>query len=211
MATIRDKQREERRLRILQGALDVFSSHGFRDSSIKDIAEAAELKSPGLIYHYFENKEELLKAALEHFAPPIKMASQIETLDNLPVRDGLLAIANAYLSIVTEPQFINSMRVLMSEAMHSEEFAHILADAGPLKIWTLVSRYMRVQCDRGSLQLPCPETAARCFMAPLFAHVFLRGVMRIPDPLNQSPADYASHCVDLFLSGGLPRGVKTDA
>ena len=186
--------------------MEVFAAQGFREASIKDIAMAAGVNSPGLIYHYFANKEELLKAALAHFAPPLRLAGHMEQLAELPVRDGMLAIANAYLAILTEPAVINSMRVMIGEALRSEEFAQVLAEAGPLKVWNLITHYLRHLKQAGTLQIENPETAARCFMAPLFAHVFLCAMLRIPDPLNISPTLYAEQCVDLFLKGAAPQG-----
>ena len=48
----RDEQDfEERRQQIIDGALEVFSEKGFEKATNKDIAEAAGIGSPGLIYH----------------------------------------------------------------------------------------------------------------------------------------------------------------
>jgi len=52
-------QREKRDL-ILEAALDVFSQHGFRGSTIDQIAEAAGMSKPNLLY-YFPRKEEIHK------------------------------------------------------------------------------------------------------------------------------------------------------
>ena len=60
---------EKRRL-ILETALKVFSEHGFHASSISHIAQKANI-SKGLLYNYFDNKEELLKTIIFDFADPI--------------------------------------------------------------------------------------------------------------------------------------------
>jgi TetR/AcrR family transcriptional regulator len=52
-------QREKRDV-ILQAALDVFSVHGFRGSTIDQIAEAAGMSKPNLLY-YFPRKEAIHK------------------------------------------------------------------------------------------------------------------------------------------------------
>ena len=47
----RDEQDyEQRRQQIIDGALEAFSAKGFDGASNKDIAEAAKIGSPGLIY-----------------------------------------------------------------------------------------------------------------------------------------------------------------
>lgn len=52
-------QREKQDL-ILEAALDVFSQHGFRGATIDQIAEAAGMSKPNLLY-YFRRKEEIHK------------------------------------------------------------------------------------------------------------------------------------------------------
>jgi len=56
--------RELRREQILEVALELFASHGFHPTSIGLIAEKAGI-SKGLMYNYFESKEELVLAIIE--------------------------------------------------------------------------------------------------------------------------------------------------
>lgn len=56
-------QKEKQDL-ILEAALDVFSAHGFRGSTIDQIAEAAGMSKPNLLY-YFGSKEDIHKALIE--------------------------------------------------------------------------------------------------------------------------------------------------
>jgi TetR/AcrR family transcriptional regulator len=53
----------EKRDAILQAALDVFSSHGYRGSTIDQIAEAAGMSKPNLLY-YFPRKEAIYKGLI---------------------------------------------------------------------------------------------------------------------------------------------------
>src|SRR3981081_4928887 len=59
---------EDRREQIIDAAMRVFSQKGFTRATNKDIAREAGI-TPGLIYHYFENKEALLKAIVEGRSP----------------------------------------------------------------------------------------------------------------------------------------------
>mgnify|MGYP006293938867 FL=1 len=52
------REREQRRAQILEAAKKVFSSKGFNSATMEEIAGEAEL-SPGTLYIYFKNKEEL--------------------------------------------------------------------------------------------------------------------------------------------------------
>ena len=81
-------QRRNRSL-ILDAALDVFSAHGFRGATLDQIAEAAGLSKPNILY-YFEGKEEihvtLLNKLMETWLDPLV------TLD--PKGDPLTEILN---------------------------------------------------------------------------------------------------------------------
>ena len=73
MAGRKQETYDERRSQIIDGALEVFSTKGFSAASNRDIARAAGINSPGLIYHYFASKEDLLMSAIERHAAPMQM------------------------------------------------------------------------------------------------------------------------------------------
>ena len=54
----------EKRQQILEAALEVFSAHGFRGATIDQIADAAMMSKPNLLY-YFASKEEMHKVLIE--------------------------------------------------------------------------------------------------------------------------------------------------
>ena len=54
----KEREKERRRQQIMVAAKRVFSERGFSKATMEDIAQEAEL-SPGTLYLYFKNKEEL--------------------------------------------------------------------------------------------------------------------------------------------------------
>jgi AcrR family transcriptional regulator len=54
----KEREKEMRRLQILDAAKKVFASKGFCDATVDEIAQEAEL-SPATLYLYFKNKDEL--------------------------------------------------------------------------------------------------------------------------------------------------------
>lgn len=60
-----DEQKDRRRLQILAGAKRVFAAKGFRDATIGEVAKAAKV-SYGTVYWYFDSKETLLQALMDH-------------------------------------------------------------------------------------------------------------------------------------------------
>lgn len=55
---------QEKREVILEAALDVFSANGFRGSTIDQVADAAGMSKPNLLY-YFRSKEEIHATLME--------------------------------------------------------------------------------------------------------------------------------------------------
>jgi AcrR family transcriptional regulator len=64
MDTQKDTGRDTSRLgQLLETALKVFARHGFKKTSMEDIAQAAQISRQGLYLH-FKNKEDIFKASI---------------------------------------------------------------------------------------------------------------------------------------------------
>jgi len=64
MASKKEHEREEKRSRILDAAIQAFSRNGYHATRISDIAKAANV-ADGTVYLYFAGKEELLSTIFE--------------------------------------------------------------------------------------------------------------------------------------------------
>src|SRR5258706_1940895 len=116
-----DDADKNRRDEIVQAALMVFAEQGFHKASIKQIAAAAKLKSPSLIYWYFRDKEELLYAVMTSLTPVFDMAANAEAVMDLPPEDVLALVAQGFVSVVTNPNAIRIIKLFLSEAVRSVE------------------------------------------------------------------------------------------
>ena len=63
-----EKLKQKRREQIILTALENFANRGYHRTSISDIAKAAGI-SKGLMYNYFDSKEDLLIAVIEYVVP----------------------------------------------------------------------------------------------------------------------------------------------
>jgi AcrR family transcriptional regulator len=81
-----EEMRESRRKQIMDSALELYATEGFSKCSIALLAQHAGI-SKGLMYNYFNSKEELLAAVIEHGMNEIMLL-----LD--PNSDGILHPAN---------------------------------------------------------------------------------------------------------------------
>ena len=62
----RQVRAEQSRRHVLDAALQLFSTRGYRGTHVRDIADAASV-STGNVYHHFGDKETIFRALLEEF------------------------------------------------------------------------------------------------------------------------------------------------
>jgi AcrR family transcriptional regulator len=96
LARRQETERQERRDRILEAARTVFFKKGYLGATIRDIAYEAAL-SPGLIYHYFDNKDDIYGAICEEaFKVLIGLVQNAHTGGGA-VMERLVSLSRAYI------------------------------------------------------------------------------------------------------------------
>ena len=108
----RKELKEERKKEILMAALTLFVERGYYDTKITDIAEAVPM-SAGLMFHYFESKEELLTELVKIGAEGTKSANQIS---GVPPDIYLTEFLRNMFSYAKKQPWVFNMFVLMGQA-----------------------------------------------------------------------------------------------
>lgn len=79
-----EQMKEERRQKILSGALKLFALYGLAATKISDIAKGTGM-SQGLVYHYFSNKEEIFTELISYaFSRLMEACRILEQMDAAP-------------------------------------------------------------------------------------------------------------------------------
>ena len=112
-----DEDFERKRPQIIDGALEVFASKGFEKATNKDIADAAGVRSPGLIYHYFKDKADLFRKVLEHRAPALQLLGHPDELMALPPRELLTLLGRSFLESIGSPATLGMFKLILGESM----------------------------------------------------------------------------------------------
>lgn len=191
----------DRRRQIMEAALKVFSTKGFQKATNKDIAEAAGGISPGLIYHYFKDKQDLFFSILQERAPIVDLAAHPERLIELPPREGLALIGRGYLSVLGSPGNIAVFRILLSEAIRFPQISEMLYKTAIVRVFGLVTRYIERQMELGRFRRADPMIATRSFIGMFIAHIMVREVFRQPAALDTPDEEVVATAVDIFLRG----------
>lgn len=112
--------RERSREKIVAAALELFANNGFHSTSISQVAKVAGV-SKGLIYNYFESKDDLLKGVFEQ---GLKVADDIMHLDEGAEPRArfkhMLELAFTYIQ-----QNKSYYQLVMTLVLHPEEIASI--------------------------------------------------------------------------------------
>lgn len=58
-----DGQKDEKKTKLIQIAIEIIRKHGIRKTTLEDIADASGMAPPSM-YYYFANKNDLLRAAI---------------------------------------------------------------------------------------------------------------------------------------------------
>lgn len=115
MAT-REEQKEQRRQLILEKALELFVKRGYSDTKIGDIAKAAQM-STGLMFHYFDSKEQLYETLVRMGADGTNLPQKLPYKDPLSYFEGFL---NTLFSYAKENPWVLYLFVLMAQARRNE-------------------------------------------------------------------------------------------
>lgn len=195
----------ERRNQIIDAALQVFSRKGFQATTNRDIADAAGINSPGLIYHYFDNQEDLFLAVLQERTPFLRLAMDGMTdLLEQPPRVVLTHIASTFLEGVSDPTTTAMLRLIMGEALRQPRVAEMVYQGGTVHLLKFLYGYLEQLMEHNQLRQMDPGAAARLFMGPLFLYMFTTVILELDDPRAPSQETLVETTVETFLRGMAP-------
>src|SRR5437660_2890444 len=109
---------EDRREQIIDAAMRVFAEKGFTRATNRDIAREAGI-TPGLIYHYFENKEAVFHAIIEARSPLHMLRTLPTEVLVQPTEVLLRFLARRVLDIVEGEKFVPLIHMLLPEVIHN--------------------------------------------------------------------------------------------
>ena len=201
MTNNEEQENGDRRRQILEAALKVFSTKGFHKATNKDIAQAAGGISPGLIYWYFKDKEDLFLSIIRERATIFQLADHPERLMDLPPREGLALIGRTYLSIFKVPGNVAIVRILVAEAIRFPQIAEMFYKQAASRFLGLLSRYLQHQVDLGRLRPHDTAIAARSFLGMFVINVVAREIMHDPSAIATSDEQLVATVLNIFLGG----------
>jgi AcrR family transcriptional regulator len=194
---------EDRRDQIIDAAMQVFAQKGFTRATNKDIAREAGI-TPGLIYYYFNSKEDLLKTIIETRSPAQLMTTLPPQVSELPPEIFMRMLILRALSIIETDQFIQLIRMILPEVVHNTELAPIIF---PMiqRLLEFLGKYFEVQMEKGALRRVDGVLTAQVMVGSVFIFVLRRQILHDPIALEYSHEQIAEVVSETVLQGILPR------
>lgn len=194
---------EDRREQIIDAAMHIFAQKGFVRATNKDIAREAGI-TPGLIYHYFDSKEALLKAIIEGRSP-MRIINALPPQDlALPPEAFLRFIIMQVLSILEEENFIQLIRVFFPEVVYNPSIGSTISSALQQAL-NLLEAYFQFKMEAGELRKTDPALIPQLLIGSVMAFVLRRNIIRDPEVLHYTHEQIADAVVETMLKGLLPR------
>jgi TetR/AcrR family transcriptional regulator, fatty acid metabolism regulator protein len=196
--------RRDKRALILDAAIKVFARKGYHGCRVSDIAREADI-AYGLVYHYFTNKEEILRTIFEErWSGFLELVDEIAARDT-SVEDKLVSIAALMLNAYrVRPDWV---KVLVLELQRSSRFA----EPGQIRavglLFQSVARILRAGQDAGELRPDLdPDVACYVFIGALEIVItsLVLDLIKIEEKAPSESEYYlkvARTVVDIFLHG----------
>jgi AcrR family transcriptional regulator len=193
----------DRREHILDAAMRVFAQKGFTRATNKDIAREAGI-TPGLIYHYFESKEAVLKAIIEDRSPLKILRTFPQEMLNLPPEKLFPFLLRQVFTIVESEDFVCLLRILLPEAIHHPEGAFFSTEVFQ-RVLSFLESYFRARMEEGEFRQGDAMLSAQMLLGSVMGFILRRQILCDPVALALTQEQIVSAIVDHVLYGLKPR------
>jgi TetR/AcrR family transcriptional regulator len=190
----------ERRRQLLGIAKELFSEHGFENTSTRSIAAAAGV-TEAIVFRHFESKEALYRQILDRKADEIDIKSWSDELEHIAECEDDEALVLSVIKHVLEadrqdPQF---QRLLLQAAISGHTLQKITAQR-LLPLHGFLTGYIKKRQKKGAFQNYDPKLTAYAIVS-LPAYYGLTKILFGVDELKLSRKRLASGFARLILEG----------
>jgi AcrR family transcriptional regulator len=186
---------------IIAAAREAFMTHGFAATNMAAVAHKAGI-STKTMYRLTPTKVELFHKVVASRIESFTVALDIDALDALSPRDGLVQLLTLYGELILGAEAIGLFRLAVTEGGRFPEIAAAFYETAIEPSGRAIAAWLSRQCERGAIRLDDPAQASgmlRGMMAMEGQRAALLG--RRPLPGAAEIAARARACAELFLDG----------
>lgn len=165
---------DERRNQILQVAIDLFSKHGFRGTTTRQIAQAAGV-SEAMVFRHFATKDDLYGAILSdkgcHDEMKFPWEQDPVLQDAVAQKDDFAVFYNIALNALRKQQAdVGFIRLIFFSALEEHDLAENFFHEFIVKIYEFIGGYIEQRQAEGSMREIEPRVAVRALMGMILHH-----------------------------------------
>jgi AcrR family transcriptional regulator len=200
---------EKRREAIVEAALEVFSEKGYDGSTIKKIAERAQINQ-GLIYQHFKNKQDLYEAITKKH--PTRWFLPFENMDKIMSGDDdqkiLKGFARCYLEVMRRnEQLVKFINFGQLENPHLFEISPTKSDDSPLAI---LSNHSKKRIKERRLKKKKAGLASRIFLGMIHWYGLRSFIAKAKGWEVYNEDEVLDAIVDIYLNGMVTKNGKKE-
>jgi len=194
----------EKRAALIRAAARLFTTRGYGDTSIEQVAQEAGV-SKLTVYSHFEGKEhpfaEVIEAKCEqHFG-----GRDLTRFARLPAVEALQEVARRFVDLLLSEEVIAMHRMMVGAANSHPDLCQLFWDSGPAPALASLAELLRHYDARGELGIPDAAWAADHFFALLHGKLHLRATLGVGRrPLRREVEELIASALALFLRGHAP-------
>lgn len=197
---------DQRREQIIRTAVDLFSKHGFRGTTTKEIARASGV-SEAMVFKHFATKDELYGAILDNKACQSEMQfpwhedSLIKKA--MDERDDHAVFYNLALNAMNKHQAdVRFLRLIFFSALEEHDLADRFFKEFVTRIYEFIGSYIELRQKEGAMRKIEPRIAVRAFLG-MMIHQSLNNLLwdKGRALLNISNEKAAKNFAEILLSG----------
>jgi len=182
--SIKEDKKLKRKEQIMQGALELFASQGFYNTTIPDIAKALKM-SVGNMYNYFKSKDILAKEIISFISKYLGNELKKINEQDISTKEKTTKIIEIYFKIASvKPEMIDYfLRIYLSNREVFQDGCEGMICVN--EFVTEIMIYFEEGVKNGELRDQDFFSAFGLFMGYLGGMVFLKGEKILPKNLNE--------------------------
>jgi len=190
---------------ILAAAQEFFIRHGFGSTSMDAIAVAANV-SKQTLYRYYQHKEALFIATMQHMVFEHTMMTLFAELRETPMESlpqlehALLTWAQVALENIMQPDYVALVRVLIAELPRFPSLGPLFFSVLPQEGSSVLRALLESAAAHGVIKARDLDATIQLFVGPLLMYI-IGALMRPNSSLQPLPSERVATLVQLFLHG----------
>jgi AcrR family transcriptional regulator len=197
-----ERRPDDRYQELLEAALQVFAQHGYRNTRLDEVAEAAGV-TKGTIYHYFDTKEELLLSVIKHYQTlAFGRAEDLLRDESLPASTRIrLLVRNMFAGGNERGRHL--LALLLEGVAHEVPRVHAnWLNDGPVRLWSLIGQLVVQGKERGEFRPDADgDVGGRVLVSGLMLQLMWQQHVDAVPAMAIDENRLVDSAVELFLAG----------